>query len=92
LPAPLAVWYIDNFGNCKTTAWAEDIKHKAGTILKTQWGKFMCYDRLKDVPNGESGVIVGSSGYREHRFIEIVVQGKSAAAELGIKIGDRLDA
>ena len=90
LPAPLAVWYVDNFGNCKTTAWDSDIKHKAGTKIKTQWGDLMCYDRLKDVPNGEPAVIVGSSGYRDHRFIEIVVQGKSAAERFGIKVGDTI--
>jgi hypothetical protein len=50
----------------------------------------MCYDRLKDVPNGEPGIIVGSSGYREHRFIEIVVQGLSAATQFGIKQSDLL--
>lgn len=84
-PAPLAVAYIDNFGNCKTSAWAEDIGHVAGKKLATRWGEIMCYDRLKDVGNGESGIIVGSSGYREHRFIEIVVQGKSAAERFGIQ-------
>jgi hypothetical protein len=92
LPAPLAVWYVDNFGNCKTTAWASDIGHVGGKTIKTQWGDLMCYDRLKDVPNGEPGIIVGSSGYREKRFIEIVVQGKSAAEHFGIKVGDKLDA
>ena len=92
LPAPLAVWYIDNFGNCKTTAWAEDVHHKAGKAISTSWGEIMCYDRLKDVPNGEPGIIVGSSGYRDKRFIEIVVQGKSAAKRFGIRVGDKLDA
>lgn len=91
LPAPRAVWYVDNFGNCKTTVWAEDIGHQAGQTIKTQWGDFMCYDRLKDVPNGEPGIIIGSSGYRDKRFIEIVVQGVSAAAKFGIKVGDNLD-
>ncbi len=90
LPAPLAVWYIDNFGNCKTTAWAGDIGHVAGKKIKTQWGEIMCYSRLKDVPNGEPGIIIGSSGYRENRFIEIVVQGLSAAKHFGIKVGDRI--
>lgn len=88
LKAPLAIYSVDNFGNCKTTAWAEDLGHKAGQTLITKWGEIMCYDRLKDVPNGEPGVIVGSSGYRDHRFIEIVVQGKSAAAHFGAKVGD----
>lgn len=92
LPAPLAVWYVDNFGNCKTTAWASDLGHVAGKKIKTQWGDLTCYDRLKDVGNGEPGIIVGSSGYRDKRFIEIVVQGKSAAEHFGIKVGDRLDA
>ena len=92
LSAPLAIWYIDNFGNCKTTAWAEDIGHKAGAKIKTQWGELICFDRLKDVPNGEPAIIIGSSGYRDHRFIEIVVQGESAASHFDIKVGDRLDA
>lgn len=90
LPAPVAVWYIDNFGNCKTTVWAEEIGHVDGKKIKTTWGEIMCYDRLKDVPNGEPGIIIGSSGYRNHRFIEIVVQGKSAAERFDIKVGDKL--
>lgn len=90
LPAPLAVYSIDNFGNCKTTAWAEDINHQAEQKIKTTWGEIMCYDRLKDVPNDEPGIIIGSSGYRDHRFIEIVVQGKSAAAHFDIKVGDKI--
>lgn len=90
LPAPKAVWYIDNFGNCKTTVWSNDIGHQAGKTIKTQWGEIMCYERLKDVPNGEPGIIVGSSGYREKRFLEIVVQGLSAAKHFGIKVGDSI--
>ncbi len=90
LPAPLAVWYIDNFGNCKTTAWASDVGHVAGKALSTRWGEIMCYDRLKDVPDGEPGLIIGSSGYRDRRFLEIVVQGTSAAHQFGIQVGDTL--
>lgn len=88
--APLAVYSVDNFGNCKTTAWAEDIGHKPGSQLSTPWGEFTCYQRLKDVPNGEPGITIGSSGYRDKRFIEIVIQGKSAADKFGIKQGDTL--
>ena len=88
--APLAIAYIDNFGNCKTSAWAEDLGHKAGETITTRWGDIPCYDRLKDVPNGEPGLIVGSSGYREHRFLELVVQGRSAAEHFGIKQSDLL--
>lgn len=90
LPAPIAVYSVDNFGNCKTTAWPEDINHQAGQKITTTWGDIPCYDRLKDVPNDTPGVIVGSSGYRDHRFIEIVVQGKSAAAHFDIKVGDKI--
>lgn len=90
LPAPSAVWYVDNFGNCKTTVWAEDIGHTAGKTIKTVWGNIKCYDRLKDVPNGEPALIVGSSGYRDHRFIEFIVQGKSAADQYSVKVGDLL--
>ena len=90
LPSPLAVWYVDNFGNCKTTAWQQDLGHQAGKTLMTPWGKLQCYDRLKDVPNGKAGLIVGSSGYQDKRFLEIVLQGKSAAAHFGIKVGDLL--
>lgn len=90
LPAPQAIWYLDNFGNCKTTLWSEEINHKVGTKLMTQWGEIPCYNRLKDVPNGEPGLIIGSSGYREKRFIELVVQGKSAAEHFSVKVGDKL--
>lgn len=90
LPAPLSVWYIDNFGNCKTTALASDIGHQAGKTVKTPWGELLCYNRLKDVPNNEPGIIIGSSGYRDQRFIEIVVQGVSAAKHFGIKVGDKI--
>lgn len=90
LKAPLAVWYVDNFGNCKTTAWASDINHQPGTKIKTKWGSIPAYARLKDVPNKEPGIIIGSSGYRDQRFIEIVVQGQSAAKHFGIKVGDKI--
>lgn len=90
LPAPLAIWYVDNFGNCKTTAWPEDLGHVAGKMIKTPWGEIKCYDRLKDVPNGEAALIVGSSGYRNQRFIELIVQGQSASAHFQTKVGDRL--
>lgn len=90
LPTPLAVYSIDNFGNCKTTAWAENLGHVAGKTVSTSWGELLCYDRLKDVPNDQPGLIVGSSGYRDHRFLEIVMQGKSAAEHFGVKVGDLL--
>lgn len=88
--APLAIWFVDNFGNLKTTAWGSDIGHAAGQVVKTKFGSLKCYPRLKDVPNGEPGLTLGSSGYGDERFVELVVQGKSAAAYFGAQVGDLL--
>ncbi len=90
IKVPKAVWYVDNFGNCKTTILPTDINHKDGRIIKTTVGDIICYDHLKDVPNGESGLIIGSSGLGDKRFIELVVQGVSAAAYFNLKSGDSL--
>lgn len=88
--APLAIWFVDNFGNCKTCCWAEDIKHEPGKKIKTNFGEITCYARLKDVPNGAEGLTIGSSGLQGHRFVELVVQGQSAAAHFKAKVGDLL--
>lgn len=82
------VWFIDSFGNCKTTMLPEDIGFEADKEIDTAYGKIKCYDRLKDVPNGETALIIGSSGYKEQRFLELIIQGISAAGELGIEVGD----
>jgi len=90
LPAPLVIWFVDNFGNCKTTAWGSDIGHEPGKMVQTNFGKIMCYASLKDVPDKAEGLTLGSSGYGEHRFVELVVQGASGAAHFGAKVGDLL--
>lgn len=88
--APKAVWWIDNFGNCKTTIFSDEIAHTPGETLKTKFGTVQCYERLKDVPNGEPGFIVGSSGFGEKRFLELVIQGGNASKHFGIKTGDSI--
>lgn len=88
--APRAVWWIDNFGNAKTTLLPEDVAFAPGSTIETQVGSVTCFARLKDVPKGEIGSIVGSSGLRDRRFLEIVKQGGSAAEDLGLKIGDNI--
>ncbi len=88
--APKTVWWVDNFGNSKTTMLPEEIGFEPGKKIKLKVGEFTCYNRLKDVPNGELGLIVGSSGYQNKRFLEIVVQGKSAANELELHSGVEL--
>ncbi len=81
------VWHVDNFGNCKTTLFSEEIGFKAGESVETKMGKLPCYARLKDVPHHEVGIIIGSSGLGEKRFLEIVIQGKSAAEHFGLQVG-----
>jgi hypothetical protein len=87
---PHAVWWVDNFGNCKTTILPEEIGFEPGKVIKSEIGDLTCYFRLKDVPNDEPGLIIGSSGYGSQRFLEVVVQGKSAAERFGIKTGMNL--
>lgn len=87
---PPVVWWIDNFGNLKTNLIESDVDFEAGKKLDTVWGEFTMYDRLSDVPNNELGCIVGSSGLGRQRFLELVVQGKSAEEKFGARIGDRI--
>ena len=87
---PMAVWWVDNFGNCKTTMLASDIDHKPGKEIQTKFGKIRCYDHLKDVPNQEAALVIGSSGLKHNRFIEFVVQGKSAAEIYHLTSGSTL--
>lgn len=87
LSVPKAIWWVDNFGNCKTTLWAEDVQFEAGKVVETEFGAVTCYNRLKDVPDDQLALIVGSSGMDDHRFLELVVQGKSAAEKIGAQPG-----
>lgn len=87
--APQAVWWVDNFGNCKTTVLADELTEELKTRLRDTYN-LAYYDRLKDVPNGECALVTGSSGLGNRRFIEIVMQGGSAAAKLGLKTGSEL--
>jgi hypothetical protein len=92
------------YGNVKTTILPEDVftpdvveklkygkgeKNKIGT-LTIQGRTLPVYRRLKDVPNGVLAVVVGSSGFKDKRFLEIVVQGGNAGKELGVSVGDSL--
>lgn len=82
------VWWIDSFGNCKTTLIASDVEFEQGaerTITLHGVGiSATCYRQLRDVPDGVTGLILGSSGYGQQRFLELVVQGASAAKRYGI--------
>lgn len=89
-PVPKAVWWIDNFGNAKTTVLPEEIGFKEGEKIQTALGVFTCYEHLANVPKGESALIIGSSGINQHRFVEIVVQGESAKDRFNLTIGTEL--
>ena len=82
------IWLIDNFGNCKTTLLGSELKGKE--FLETSIGKLKIYNWLHELPDNETGIVIGSSGLNKDKFAEIIVQGKSAAQKYGLKIGDRI--
>ena len=86
--APPAIWWIDNFGNCKTTLLQEDVKGK--NRFSTKFRGLSYFERLKDVPDKTPALISGSSGLGEKRFLEVVVQGGSAEKVFNISVGDAI--
>lgn len=83
---PPAIWWIDNFGNCKTTLLQVDAKDK--NRFSTKFKGLSYFERLKDVPDKTPALISGSSGLGEKRFLEIVVQGGSAEKKFKVSVGD----
>jgi hypothetical protein len=83
--APDAVWWVDNFGNCKTTLLFSDLTPNVREKHALRY-----YDRLKDVPDKEIAFITGSSGLSNDRFLEICRQGSSAAEKLAFVSGSVL--
>lgn len=88
--APQVISYVDNFGNCVTTLLPEDIGFAAGKVIDTKFGPIPCYDRLKDVPNGETAFIIGSWGLAQQRWVSFVIQGHSAAEKYQLSPGTEL--
>lgn len=93
---PNMVCWVDSFGNLKTNLTPEEVDFKVGEsrVIRVSQNKQLylpCYDRLKDIPDGVTALTVGSSGYGQNRFIEIMEQGKSAAYSLGIGSGTALE-
>ena len=87
---PKTIWWVDNFGNCKTTLIAEDVDFQPGKEIEMKFGKMKCFTQLRDVPVGEAGLTIGSSGLGNKRFLEIVVQGKSAAEHFNLQAGSEI--
>ena len=86
--APKAIWWVDNFGNCKTTLFGDEISRDGQ--VSTRFGKTDYFEMLKDVPDKATALITGSSGISNKRFVELVVQGESAAQHLNIVAGDSI--
>jgi hypothetical protein len=83
---PHTVWHIDNFGNCKTTLLSNDYSQKDS--LTTHFGTFPIISQLRDLDDGQSSAIVGSSGIGGYRFLELMSQRKSFSLLYGVQIGD----
>ena len=80
------IWWIDNFGNCKTTVLYSDI-HLENNIVESKIGSLPYFSQLKDVLDGKTACIIGSSGIGDKRFLEVVRQGGSAAQERSLSVG-----
>ncbi len=82
--APCSVWWVDNWGNCKTTILEKEL---TADEIKTKFGTVKYFQRLKDVPDGELAIITGSSGFKEDRFLELVIQGENVSKKLNVSSG-----
>lgn len=71
------VWWVDSFGNCKTALLKDEVKDNEMNF----------YSHLRDVPDSEIALVLGSSGIGSTRFIEIMKQGDSAANALNLESG-----
>ena len=89
--APDAIWFVDNFGNTKTTLLKEEINLDAenNTVIKIAGKpiKLSFYNMLSNLPDKAMGITVGSSGIGEKRFLEIIFRSGNAGKELNIKSG-----
>jgi len=88
------IWFIDNFGNIKTTIFEDELKINNNEIklkINGKARKFNFYKRLKDAPDKSIAVVLGSSGIGEKRFAEIVVQGGNAGLKLKVNVGMEIE-
>ncbi len=93
---PDALCWVDSFGNIKTNVLPEEINFKVGRDIvirvdQNRQFRLSCYDRLKDIPDGEAAFTIGSSGLGQKRFVEIMLQGGSAAQVLSLNSGMKFE-
>ena len=82
---------VDCFGNLKTTLLPEEVGFEPGKSMELQISgsliKVKGYMRLKDIPDGELGLTIGSSGLGHQRFLEVMCQGGDASKRLSAGVG-----
>ncbi len=80
------VVFVDRFGNAITNIENEDLNARRELEIFTG-RKRLCQAKAfyQSVPEGQAVAVAGSSG-----FLEIAVNGGSAAKRFGLKIGDRV--
>lgn len=83
---PPAIWNIDSFGNSKTTVLPTDIKTDSQNL--TRYGQLPYFEKLRDVPDGITSLVKGSSGLNDTRFVEVLTQRKNFAKNHHAQIGD----
>jgi hypothetical protein len=83
---PNTVWHIDNFGNCKTTLLSNNYNDKGN--LTTRFGTFPIVSQLRHLDDGQSSIVIGSSGIGEYRFLELMSQRKNFSSLYNVHIGD----
>lgn len=96
------IWWIDHFGtsafgNLKTTLLPQEIDFTPEeNIVALRIGDdtrtYQCYKYFKAIPDGQWGLVIGSSGLDEQRFIEVILKGGNAAKELGCTTGTPITA
>lgn len=82
---PNCVWWIDCFGNAKTSILDGETE-----ALFVDGKEIKRFPRLKDVPDKQTATIVGSSGFGDKRFLEIVINGASASSVFSLESGKLL--
>lgn len=102
-----AIWGIDEIGeqqyNVKLTMLRSELRgvSEGDTVHlrivnrkgKTKNVEATFRECMEDVPVGEIGLITGSSGYRDERFLELVQSGGSVVHACGgLHVGDLIDA
>jgi hypothetical protein len=87
---PHVVWFVDNFGNAKTSMLPGEIDFVEGDEKELSIGSLPMVTHLKDVEDDKAAIIEGSSGYGGSRFLEVVMQGVSAKEKFGLTVGQEL--